>query len=981
MASFNQSAFATGALNGPNPFSMPIDPTATGLPTTTTGVPVIQHGSFERYGMDQNPLGTYLDHAGNNWNTPRASPRHSPGHSPRNSDPHGRSRRDDHDSRDRSRDRERPGEPIGVGFRLNSCEQSLQAHHAELAAHKLELNQLKEAVTQLVADKATTGQRLDECFNQVDKVHTECQSQTRQAFDTVEARLKTSADTLNQFSQMVSAKYTSIDAEIEQLKALCQATVGSQSNPLVPPPGMRPPQSWRGPVETPTPSEPEPTAGTSRGQTYGTFGAEFGADLNRSTGPNHQGANPGGQGGPNAYRWEPNAYPTFGHSQSPPNPSGVNGPNRAGPSFYHLGSPGSPLGAPLPQFAAGAGSESRTFDPRDWSVDGKKPSKELKTYDGDMAHFDTWRQRVHDHFIGVNCNYAKVFALIENQKTPIEWAKLRTTVIPDLPYVQWEWIATHLWTFLGGYIDNTLLGRRLTMANGEPYNGMELWRAMYQQNIGGSAALSNLERGYFIDFPKCAKAEDLQPHISLWVQLKNKYGMHIPVDHLIIMFHNILPDGVKEDVKRQKEMKGNLDAQIAHIYSEMGDHEDDKLSRWNLAKMQQQLKLKPKNSTGVHAVNASGSDLYAEVPPPPPPDMASIERMINAAVARGRQQERGRTSDRSPAGSRSGSSQRGGRGRNIPSPKFAGCWCCGEEGHSRQNCKKFKAIKDANGGNVPKDYEGAYEKAQKAHRDKTRETSLKAVQVGPAPPTLSSEHEETCTLFPMMKLPPPVETNNKFSALHDHDSDDDDENDVVKALASLTSNVQLASDKAMSQRERRSKNPQGKRLSHLNAIARKVKSGEITLPDLDLEHDEEWDYVWTMVDSGAGANVARREHFKHSKPVKAPKISLTVANGEVLPNKGARAVTCYDRAGFKKTRVFYEAPVEMPILAVTELAQEGDIGSEVRFRLSDGEILDTQSGRKVPFVKRMGVYFMKVYFPKETNAPPMNNQGFVRQDP
>jgi hypothetical protein len=71
----------------------------------------------------------------------------------------------------------------------------------------------------------------------------------------------------------------------------------------------------------------------------------------------------------------------------------------------------------------------------------------------------------------------------------------------------------------------------------------------------------------------------------------------------------------------------------------------------------------------------------------------------------------------------------------------------------------------------------------------------------------------------------------------------------------------------------------------------------------------------------------------------------------------------------------------MPILAVTELAQEGDIGSEVRFRLSDGEILDTQSGRKVPFVKRMGVYFMKVYFPKETNAPPMNNQGFVRQDP
>ena len=139
--------------------------------------------------------------------------------------------------------------------------------------------------------------------------------------------------------------------------------------------------------------------------------------------------------------------------------------------------------------------------------------------------------------------------------------------------------------------------------------------------------------------------------------------------------------------------------------------------------------------------------------------------------------------------------------------------------------------------------------------------------------------------------------------------------------------------------------------------------------------------IWALVDSGAGANVARREHFKHSHRVNAPAISLTVANGEVLPNRGARSVSCYDRSGFQKTRVFYEAPVEMPILAVTELAQEGDNGSEVRFRLSDGEIIDTSDGRKVPFVKRMGVYFMMIYFPKNVNGPLSNDKRFVRQDP
>ena len=61
-----------------------------------------------------------------------------------------------------------------------------------------------------------------------------------------------------------------------------------------------------------------------------------------------------------------------------------------------------------------------------------------------MANFDTWRQRVHDHFINVNCKDANIFNLIENQKTPIVWAKLALTTIPELPYVQWQWVATHL---------------------------------------------------------------------------------------------------------------------------------------------------------------------------------------------------------------------------------------------------------------------------------------------------------------------------------------------------------------------------------------------------------------------------------------------------------------------------------------------------------------------------------------------------------
>ena len=151
----------------------------------------------------------------------------------------------------------------------------------------------------------------------------------------------------------------------------------------------------------------------------------------------------------------------------------------------------------------------------------------------------------------------------------------------------------------------------------------------------------------------------------------------------------------------------------------------------------------------------------------------------------------------------------------------------------------------------------------------------------------------------------------------------------------------------------------------INAIARRVKSGEIQLPDADLDTEDQYEYVWALVDSGAGANVARREHFPNWKEVGAPKISLTLANGETMPDSGAGEVASFTRDGKVNKRVFYGAPVEMPILAVTELAREGELGSEVRFRLKDGVIIDNLTGKRCQFVKRKGVYFMRLYFPKD----------------
>ena len=137
----------------------------------------------------------------------------------------------------------------------------------------------------------------------------------------------------------------------------------------------------------------------------------------------------------------------------------------------------------------------------------------------------------------------------------------------------------------------------------------------------------------------------------------------------------------------------------------------------------------------------------------------------------------------------------------------------------------------------------------------------------------SFEHAETIPMWPLLRSSaPPIRTNNNFKIFEsDTDDDEDDEESMVRSLHALTSNVNLASDQSRSQKAKRNR---GKPLdiNFLKVIARQVKNGELILPELDLDTDEDYEYVWALVDSGAGANVARRKHFSNFKDVEAPQI-------------------------------------------------------------------------------------------------------------
>ena len=898
------------------------------------------------------------------------------------------SRREDREERrarqaeDRERRNADPSEPIGMGFRLNAVETSIRDHTNELAAQKILLQQIVEAVKDDAGEKKKLQERLDMSFTQSNEKH----AQHEKELELVKQRSDLVTSTVNASAGTIAQRLDELTQEFEKWKQSYSNDARSPQARTMP----ATPQSWSHPGHEATGGANQPGA-NQRGSCGGTnlptgFGPQQPTTSNsgfgqftsaqgvrdpppsgtpqfpNSSGPNNNvSSNRGYFGGNSAGTTYHNMSPPAGQQWSPL--SGHQGPEAQRPTTWDRTTQNARFG----QWAPGAGTEQKEFDARDWSLEGKKASKELKAFDGNALHYDNWRRRLRDHFISTNCNYTTVFSLVESCKMPISWSTLASIHIPELPHMNWQWISTHVWTITGGFLSDTQLNRRTDLTCGEEFNGLELWRALFNENCGGSAEMGKTERSYFINFPKCEKTTELRTHMGQWCQMKQKYGAGLPMEHLIIMFQDILPDQVKEDVKRQRDAKDNLQMQIDYVYGELDTYNDSQLSKLNISKLKDSLKPKVKLPTSINVLGAEQQvPETVDVPRPPVPDMASfqanIERMVNAAFdknAKGR--DRGRDTRRTPPGSRSSSngSKTGGGGRKAPNPKFEGCWCCGDKDHSRADCPKWKAIKAKNDGKIPKDYVGAYEKSLKPR------TKVAAVT--------KTDFEETVKIWPVMRLPKPVQTSNTFSGLSATDDDDRDESDVVKALSQLTSNVVFASEKSRSQKAKKKDHEVHMNFVHLNAIAKDVKDGKITLPELDLSSDSEYMYIWALVDSGAGANVARKEHFPSSRKVLAPAISLTGAGGDDLPNRGAMEITTMNKNGTPKTRVFYDADVEMPILSVAELSQEGQNGSDVQFRRKDGFIQDLESGHREMFVKRKGVYFTKMYVLK-----PRIDAGFTR---
>ena len=355
-----------------------------------------------------------------------------------------------------------------------------------------------------------------------------------------------------------------------------------------------------------------------------------------------------------------------------------------------------------------------------------------------------------------------------------------------------------------------------------------------------------------------------------------------------------------------------------------------------------------------------------------------------------------------PAAPGGGGGGDGSRTSQLPTPdsSFDGCWHCSKKhkGGSRQ-CPEFRALLKKNGGKLPSNYDDKSLRlaGKQVNALVNAQEDAAFVQQAASPqaesPTggnnitmiMDSEHPETIPdemFFAVVDTTPKDFTDKNYwveFAIAD-EGDDAEIQEVVNAVSQRTANVSTG-NKTQTQKKLASKGPPPLSKKQIAAIAKKLESGELTLPDLELPTDQDYCAIWALVDSGSSVHVVDvAKTFPGAKikaPVKGSK-GFTCANGSKNPDKGSCIVPFKTIEGRAAAVQWKNAEVAMPILSTKELARNK---RKVVYAEDEGEIIHPDGGDPSKFLAAHGVYFMKLLVPKHYVMPGLLSSSSSPNDP
>ena len=292
-----------------------------------------------------------------------------------------------------------------------------------------------------------------------------------------------------------------------------------------------------------------------------------------------------------------------------------------------------------------------------------------------------------------------------------------------------------------------------------------------------------------------------------------------------------------------------------------------------------------------------------------------------------------------------------------------------------KDCRARAKLLAENGGKLPAGYKSAFDKWKAKQPAKV--AALADAELQDSDSEMQEDNHLVwavpCNVISSKPTCSPCNFShpNSFADIFDQDSydEDDAEDQMVKALSEIAT---VKVGPKISQKQRCKSKPIDHRT--ISSIAKKVRSGHFNLPDLKLNTNKGYTASWALVDSGAGRSCAKRKgHYGNAASTLRPSsVKMATASGEELRSRGCFDMPLLTEEGHLINQTFEDADVDMPIISVTSLAANGLQGSDVIFRQHDGSIVDVEKKATSRFVRRKGVYFLKVYTPND------NMSGFTR---
>ena len=368
------------------------------------------------------------------------------------------------------------------------------------------------------------------------------------------------------------------------------------------------------------------------------------------------------------------------------------------------------------------------------------------------------------------------------------------------------------------------------MVGGETYNGLELWRRLYVENKGGAeqVVMAGLRRLH--NFPQCPDKTKLGTRLGEWMTLVRAHGHSYSEESLFIMLTSMLPEYVAKEVRDRKSVPYNTDEIIEYLHGELARFNDKYLSTIQDSHELGRLESGPKNAVNfITDAEKRMSDIFKK-----------FESTVAAFQRRGNNQG-------SPTGGGGGG---GGAQRTSTLPKpdssFKGCRHCGKSHPGgRTQCPDFKAILKRNGGKLPSDYEGAYERSLKqagqpvnavvAQEDAAalQQEAHEAPVVPGCSMFVGDEHPETIKddmFFALVDSEPKDFTHSTqwdaFADLAAADEDGDaDHSDVLAALSQISSSITVGRKGSQKQRRAAVRGPPRLSKQQIAALAEKINNG------------------------------------------------------------------------------------------------------------------------------------------------------------